>query len=123
PFVSILFCVPKFAFYPKNISGYCKERRSMGAPKLKPSPGKRYRLITRSDMDGLVCAVLLKELNIIDDISFAHPKDMQDGLIDIDDDVITTNLPYVEGVYMAFDHHASEVSRVGSEKGNHVITP
>ena len=79
----------------------------MSAPKLKPNPAKKFRLITRSDMDGLVCAVLLKELGIIDDISFAHPKDMQDGLIDVDEEVITTNLPYVEGVYMAFDHHAS----------------
>lgn len=93
----------------------------MGAPVLKANPAKKYRLITRSDMDGLVCAVLLKELNIIDDISFAHPKDMQDGLIDIDDDVITTNLPYVEGVYMAFDHHASELSRVSTSPGNHII--
>lgn len=93
----------------------------MSAPKLKPDPGKKYRLITRSDMDGLVCAVLLKELGIIDDISFAHPKDMQDGLIDVDDDVITTNLPYVEGVYMAFDHHASEVHRVKSHPENHII--
>jgi len=93
----------------------------MSAPKLKPHPTKKYRLITRSDMDGLVCAVLLKELGIIDDISFAHPKDMQDGLIDVDQDVITTNLPYVEGVYMSFDHHASEVSRVKSHPENHVI--
>ena len=95
----------------------------MGAPKLKPDPSKKYRLITRSDMDGLVCAVLLKEMGIIDDISFAHPKDMQDGLIDVDDTVITTNLPYVEGVYMAFDHHASEAHRVKSQPGNHIITP
>ncbi len=93
----------------------------MSAPKLKPQSGRKYRLITRSDMDGLVCAVLLKELNIIDDISFAHPKDMQDGLVDVDEDVITTNLPYVEGVYMAFDHHASEMSRVKSHPENHII--
>ncbi len=93
----------------------------MGAPKLKPDPSKKYRLITRSDMDGLVCAVLLKELNIIDDISFAHPKDMQDGLVDVDDEVITTNLPYVEGVYMAFDHHASEMERVKGLPPNHII--
>lgn len=95
----------------------------MGSPKLKPDPGKKYRLITRSDMDGLVCAVLLKELGIIDDISFAHPKDMQDGLVDVDDDVITTNLPYVEGVYMAIDHHASEASRVKGRPENHIIDP
>lgn len=95
----------------------------MPATKLKPQSGKKYRLITRSDMDGLVCAVLLKELDIIDDISFAHPKDMQDGLIDIDEDVITTNLPYVDGVYMAIDHHASEVERVKGRPENHIIDP
>jgi nanoRNase/pAp phosphatase (c-di-AMP/oligoRNAs hydrolase) len=89
--------------------------------KLMPQSNKRYRLITRSDMDGLVCGVLLKELGIIDDITFAHPKDMQDGLIEVTEDDITTNLPYVEGVYMAFDHHASEVSRVGGNHSNHVI--
>jgi nanoRNase/pAp phosphatase (c-di-AMP/oligoRNAs hydrolase) len=96
----------------------------MASAKLKPDPGKKYRLITRSDMDGLVCAVLLRELEIIDDISFAHPKDMQDGLVDVDDEVITTNLPYAEGVYMAFDHHASEVERAGTHKqSNHIIVP
>lgn len=95
----------------------------MSSPKLKPRSDKKYRLITRSDMDGLVCAVLLKELGIIDDISFAHPKDMQDGLIDVDDEVITTNLPYVEGVYMAFDHHASEAHRVKGHPENHIIIP
>lgn len=89
--------------------------------KLMPESNKRYRLITRSDMDGLVCGVLLKELGIIDDITFAHPKDMQDGLIEVTSDDITTNLPYVEGVYMAFDHHTSEISRVGGQKNNHII--
>lgn len=91
------------------------------AAKLMPEPNKRYRLITRSDMDGLVCGVLLKELGLIDDITFAHPKDMQDGLIEVGPDDITTNLPYVEGVFMAFDHHASEVERVGTLKENHII--
>ncbi len=89
--------------------------------KLMPAENKRYRLITRSDMDGLVCGVLLKELGLIDDITFAHPKDMQDGLIEVGEDDITTNLPYVEGVFMAFDHHASEVTRVGGQKENHII--
>jgi nanoRNase/pAp phosphatase (c-di-AMP/oligoRNAs hydrolase) len=83
---------------------------------------KRYRLVTRSDMDGLVCATLLKELDIIDDIKFVHPKDMQDGTIEIDSGDITTNLPYVEGVYLAFDHHLSETIR-NEKKDNHIIIP
>lgn len=91
------------------------------AAKLMPEPNKKYRLITRSDMDGLVCGILLKELDMIDDVTFAHPKDMQDGLIDVGPNDITTNLPYVDGAYMAFDHHASEVERVGGAKDNHII--
>lgn len=84
--------------------------------------GKNFRLVTRSDFDGLVCAVLLKEIGIIDDIKFVHPKDMQDGIIDITDNDITTNLPYVEGVHIAFDHHLSETVRNG-KKDNHIIDP
>ncbi|MBF0344592.1 MAG: exopolyphosphatase [Nitrospirae bacterium] len=82
----------------------------------------KYRLVTRSDFDGLVCAVLLKELDLIDDIKFVHPKDMQDGKIEITDRDITTNLPYVEGVHLAFDHHLSETIRVG-KRDNHIIYP
>ncbi len=83
---------------------------------------KKFRLVTRSDFDGLVCAVLLRELDLIDDIKFVHPKDMQDGKIAITNQDITTNLPYVEGVYLAFDHHLSETLRRGGEKPvNHVI--
>lgn len=95
----------------------------MGKHKIKINPDKKYRLITRSDMDGLVCAVLLKELNIIDDVLFAHPKDMQDGLIDVDADDITTNLPYHPNAHLAFDHHASEMTRVPGKHDNHVIDP
>ncbi|MGH1404494.1 MAG: exopolyphosphatase [Alphaproteobacteria bacterium] len=89
--------------------------------KILPKSGKKYRLITRSDMDGLVCGILLKELDIIDDVTFAHPKDMQDGLIEVGPGDITTNLPYVEDAYLAFDHHASEEARVEGTPDNHVI--
>ena len=86
------------------------------------SEGK-FRLITRSDFDGLVCAVLLKELELIDDIKFVHPKDMQDGNIQVTDKDITTNLPFVKGVHLAFDHHASEAMRIDDEPENHIIDP
>lgn len=81
-----------------------------------------YRLVTRSDFDGLVCAALLKELDMIDDILFVHPKDMQDGKIDITPHDITTNLPYVEESHLAFDHHLSETIR-NNKKDNHIIDP
>jgi nanoRNase/pAp phosphatase (c-di-AMP/oligoRNAs hydrolase) len=81
---------------------------------------EKYRLVTRSDFDGLVCAVLLKDRGIIDDIKFVHPKDMQDGKIEITDRDITTNLPYVAGAHLVFDHHSSEVLRNGTAD-NYVI--
>jgi len=83
---------------------------------------EQYRLVTRSDFDGLVCAVLLKELGMINEIKFVHPKDMQDGKIEITSRDITTNLPYVDGVYLAFDHHLSETIR-NEKKSNHIISP
>ena len=81
----------------------------------------KFRLVTRSDFDGLVCAVLLKELDLIDEIKFVHPKDMQDGKVEITDRDITTNLPYVPGAHLAFDHHLSETIRNTGERGNHLI--
>jgi nanoRNase/pAp phosphatase (c-di-AMP/oligoRNAs hydrolase) len=83
----------------------------------------KYRLVTRSDFDGLVCAVLLKHLDMIDDIKFVHPKDMQDGKVEITDNDITTNLPFVPGVRLAFDHHLSETFRNPGERPNHIIYP
>lgn len=82
----------------------------------------KYRLVTRSDFDGLVCAVLLKELDMIDEISFVHPKDMQDGKIAITNRDITTNLPYVATAHLAFDHHESETIRNTGERKNHIIS-
>ena len=82
---------------------------------------EKCRLVTRSDFDGLVCAALLKELGILDEIKFVHPKDMQDGLVEVTDRDITTNLPYVPGVRLAFDHHESEGLRLADTAENHII--
>ncbi|MCR5417627.1 MAG: exopolyphosphatase [Lachnospiraceae bacterium] len=76
----------------------------------------KKRLVTRSDFDGLVCAMLLKELDIIDEIKFVHPKDVQDGKIEITENDITTNLPFDERVGLAFDHHESELTRNQQKK-------
>ncbi len=84
----------------------------------------KFRLVTRSDFDGLVCGVLLKELDLIDEITFVHPKDMQDGKVAISARDITTNLPYVRGCHLAFDHHSSESERAGGVKPvNHILDP
>jgi len=82
--------------------------------------GKKFRLVTRSDMDGLVCAVILKQLNLIDEIKFVHPKDMQDGTITITENDIITNLPYVKVAHLVFDHHESETIR-NEKADNHII--
>ena len=83
----------------------------------------KKRLVTRSDFDGLVCAMLLKELDLIDDIKFVHPKDVQDGKIDISENDITTNLPFDKRVGLAFDHHESELIRNKKEEyeGKYII--
>jgi nanoRNase/pAp phosphatase (c-di-AMP/oligoRNAs hydrolase) len=84
---------------------------------------ERYRLVTRSDFDGLVCAALLKHLGLLEDILFVHPKDVQDGKIELGPGDVTTNLPYSADVAISFDHHSSEALRVGSDHENHVIVP
>jgi nanoRNase/pAp phosphatase (c-di-AMP/oligoRNAs hydrolase) len=84
------------------------------------------RLITRSDFDGLVCAVLLRDVEQIDSVEFVHPKDVQDGKIAVGRDDILTNLPYQAGVGLWFDHHSSEIVRnqeTASYRGRFEIAP
>lgn len=84
------------------------------------------RLVTRSDFDGLACGVLLKEAGVIDHWKFAHPKDLQDGLVEVTEDDCLANVPYVEGCGLWFDHHSSEYERLqlkGKYKGESRISP
>ncbi|HTT28488.1 MAG TPA: exopolyphosphatase [Solirubrobacteraceae bacterium] len=85
------------------------------------SSNRTYRLVTRSDFDGLVCAALLKELGLLHEILFVHPKDVQDGKVELTGDDITTNLPYRPEVALSFDHHSSEQLRVREDSGNRVM--
>ncbi|MFH1137697.1 MAG: exopolyphosphatase [Pseudomonadota bacterium] len=75
------------------------------------------RLVTRSDFDGLACAVLLEEMGLIDEYKFVHPKDVQDGLVSVDANDILANIPYVPGCGLWFDHHSSEEERLGENAG------
>ena len=70
------------------------------------------RLLTRSDFDGLICAVLLKQVERIDKIEFVHPKDLQDGKVTVTADDVLANVPFVPGCGLWFDHHSTEVERV-----------
>ena len=82
----------------------------------------KRRLVTRSDFDGLACAMMLRDLDLVDEIKFVHPKDVQDGKIDLTKSDITTNLPYDPRVGLAFDHHESEMDRLKAiETGGKLI--
>jgi nanoRNase/pAp phosphatase (c-di-AMP/oligoRNAs hydrolase) len=70
------------------------------------------RLMTRSDFDGLACAVLLVEKGIVNEYKFVHPKDIQDGKIEATKNDVLANVPYVKGCGLWFDHHASEEDRL-----------
>ena len=86
---------------------------------------EKRRLVTRSDFDGLVCAMILRELGILDSIKFVHPKDVQDGKIELSENDITTNLPYDPRVSLSFDHHESELDRLKAQEtgGKLIIDP
>lgn len=86
---------------------------------------QKKRLVTRSDFDGLACAMMLRELGEIEDIKFVHPKDVQDGKVELFPTDITTNLPYDPRVGLAFDHHESEVDRLKAQEtgGKLIIDP
>jgi nanoRNase/pAp phosphatase (c-di-AMP/oligoRNAs hydrolase) len=84
------------------------------------------RLITRSDFDGLACGALLLEAGIVDNWKFAHPKDLQDGLVEVTENDCLANVPYVEGCGLWFDHHSSEHERLalaGKYKGESRVAP
>ncbi len=85
----------------------------------------KMRLVTRSDFDGLACAMMLKDLDLIDEIKFVHPKDVQDGKVELSKNDITTNLPYDPRVALAFDHHESEMDRLKAQEtgGKLIIDP
>ena len=69
------------------------------------------RVIYRGDLDGVVCAVILKDVGLCDDVKIAHPKDMQEGKVDINSADIICNLPYHPKCHMWFDHHSSEFDK------------
>ncbi len=73
------------------------------------------RILTRSDFDGLACSALLFHVGVVDTWKFVHPKDLQDGIIEVSEDDVLANVPYVKGCKMWFDHHTSEHERLGQD--------
>jgi len=63
------------------------------------------RLVTRGDLDGLTCAVLITSCEDIDEIMLVHPQDITEDRLAATDDDILANLPYKTGCGKWFDHH------------------
>jgi nanoRNase/pAp phosphatase (c-di-AMP/oligoRNAs hydrolase) len=84
---------------------------------------KKYHLVTRSDMDGLVSAALLKHMNLVNEITFVHPRDVQDGKIELGAGHITTSLPYCQHVHLCIDHHSPDFHRVKGSPRNLILDP
>lgn len=75
-------------------------------------------LVTRTDLDGIAAGACFLDSHIIGEgkVRAVHPKDVQDGIVDLDENCITTNLPFDPRVKLAFDHHDSEHDRLGEEE-------
>jgi hypothetical protein len=63
------------------------------------------RLMTRPDLDGLTCAVLLTRCELADSVELVHPQDVTDRRIAIGPGDILANLPYHPSCGMWFDNH------------------
>ena len=84
---------------------------------------EKYRVMTRGDLDGVVSAALLKSQGLVSEITFAEPNEVQSGKLPVTDKDILANLPYMPSAHLAFDHHASEVERLGQKPANLVLDP
>ena len=63
------------------------------------------RLITRGDLDGLACAVIITTFEKISKVVLVHPQDVTDQRVTITDQDIVANLPYHPEAHLWFDHH------------------
>jgi nanoRNase/pAp phosphatase (c-di-AMP/oligoRNAs hydrolase) len=63
------------------------------------------RLVTRADLDGLTCAVLITSTESIEEVRLIHPQDITDKKVEITRQDILANLPYHPACGKWFDHH------------------
>jgi hypothetical protein len=63
------------------------------------------RLVTRPDLDGLTCAVLLSRCETIDSVELVQPQDVTDRRVAIGPADVLANLPYHPSCGMWFDNH------------------
>lgn len=66
------------------------------------------RIVTRPDFDGVVSAVLLRDIfDITEPVKWIEPYEMKERAGEIQEGDIIANLPYSEGCSLWFDHHLS----------------
>ena len=65
------------------------------------------RLVTRGNMDGLTCAVLIDHAERLDEIVLIHPQDITDDKFEVKPGDILANLPYHPTCMKWFDHHSA----------------
>jgi hypothetical protein len=63
------------------------------------------RLVTRGDLDGLTCAVIITRCEPIDEVVLIHPQDITDRKFVATGTDVLANLPYQAGCGKWFDHH------------------
>ncbi len=63
------------------------------------------RLVTRADLDGLACALIITQHEVIDEIVLVHPQEITDKTVEIRSDDVLANLPYHPNCGRWFDHH------------------
>lgn len=82
------------------------------------------RIVTRADLDGVVCALLLLEKEkVTEPIFWVEPSEMQKKLVPIKSHDIIANLPYHENCAMWFDHHVTNEKVEENFKGSFEIAP
>ena len=69
------------------------------------------RIVTRSDFDSLISAVLLSSVHDIDEIMITNPDEIISNSFEITKNDIITNLPYHSDCGLWFDHHINEDKR------------
>jgi hypothetical protein len=65
------------------------------------------RLVTRGNLDGLTCAVLIDHAERLDGIELIHPQDITDDKFEVQPGDILANLPYHPACLKWFDHHSA----------------
>ena len=82
-----------------------------------------FRITTRADWDGLVCAAVLSVVEDVDRYRFTEPGPFQAGEGEVTTEDLIANLPYRKGCAMWFDHHSSNKLEGVDFRGSWWVAP